>query len=252
MYHRRLKKDLAVEQNLGKKNLLVSGCSFTSNVEIDSIDSWPYYLRDLGGFEMVYDCSWAGCGNYHIHNSIIHAIETETDLRSDNTVVVVMWSGYDRDDFVIDPGCAGINKSLFLFNETAGSGYTGGLSGTGNMLLNVENVKKIKSLYSRSLENYLMIQGLAKYLQALHFPSVFCEFSTGGTTKDNNFDPVLYLEPVLQDRFVGLVRQVTPNLGSWAKQNTKTDGYHPTADQHLSWTRSVLLPYVMQTLEIFH
>jgi hypothetical protein len=39
MYHRRLKKELAIEQNLGKKNLLVSGCSFTSNVEIDSIDN---------------------------------------------------------------------------------------------------------------------------------------------------------------------------------------------------------------------
>lgn len=29
------------------------------------------------------------------------------------------------------------------------------------------------------------------------------------------------------------------------KQNKHGDGYHPDADQHLSWCRQVLLPYIL-------
>lgn len=249
MYHLDLKREFAVEQNLGMKNLLVSGCSFTKNVSSNSIDTWPYYLRDLGGFENVYDCSWPGCGNYHIHNSIINAIETEPDLTPDNTVVVVMWSGYDRDDFVIDP--RSLSRSAFLFNKEVGSGYTGGLLGSSNLMVNIENIKKIKSPQSRALENYMLMQSLAGYITARGFKYVFTEFSTPGKMLDANIDPVLYLPQPLQQRFIDLVRNLSPNIGDWSlpelnhyRDNKEGDGYHPHPKQHLDWTRSVLLPYL--------
>jgi hypothetical protein len=93
------------------------------------------------------------------------------------------------------------------------------------------------------------MQSLAGYLNAHGFRYVFTEFSTAGQMKDTNFDPVPYLPTKLQQPFVELVRDLTPNLGDWAlpeiKQNKHGDGYHPDADQHLTWCRQVLLPYIL-------
>lgn len=120
-------------------------------------------------------------------------------------------------------------------------------------MVSIENIKKIKSVQSRALENYIVMQSLAGYLDAHNFKYVFTEFSTPGKMKDTNFDPVPYLPSKLHNPFVTLVRNVVPNLGDWAlpeldyyKTNKGGDGYHPDSDQHLSWTRSVLLPYLRE------
>ena len=129
---------------------------------------------------------------------------------------------------------------------------TGGLLGDGNLIVNIENIKKIKNQASRALENYILIQSLAGYLDARGFQYVFTEFSTPGQMKDTNFDPVPYLPIKLRQPFINLLRCLTPNLGDWSlpelehyKKNKGGDGYHPDADQHLSWCRQVMLPYIL-------
>jgi len=246
-----------VERNLGYRNLIVSGCSFTNNFDPEHVHTWPYYLRDLGGFEQVWDGSCSGAGNNHIARSIVTGIELG-DFDPAHTLVVVMWSGYDRDDFLVDPRLVD-QKNLktapqdyFNYTDDVAIGMTGGLLGDGNLIVSIENIKKIKSPQSRALENYIIMQSLAGYLDARGFPYVFTEFSTPGQMKDTNFDPVPHLPTKLQQPFVRLVRDLTPNLGDWAlpelehyKQNKGGDGYHPDADQHLTWCRQVLLPYIL-------
>ena len=61
-----------VECDLGYQNLIVSGCSFTKNFNKNCVHTWPYYLRDLGGFKNVWDSSCPGAGNNHIARSIIN------------------------------------------------------------------------------------------------------------------------------------------------------------------------------------
>lgn len=245
-----------VECDLGYRDLIVSGCSFSNNFNKNHIHTWPYYLRDLGGFEKVWNRSCAGAGNSHIVRSIISCIELG-DFDPAHTLVVVMWSGYDRDDFLVDPKVVN-QKNLksspqdyFSYTDDVTIGVTGGLLGDSNLLINVENIKKIKSVQSRALENYILMQSLAGYLDAHHFKYVFTEFSTPGKMNDTNFDPLPHLPNKLQEPFCKLVRSVVPNLGDWAlpqleyyKEHKGGDGYHPDADQHLSWTRSVLLPYL--------
>lgn len=249
-----------VECDLGYQNLIVSGCSFTNNFNKECVHTWPYYLRDLGGFSKVWDGSCPGAGNNHIAKSIITCIELG-DFNPVDTLVVVMWSGYDRDDFLVDPKIVD-QKDLktapheyFNYTDDVAVGMIGGLVGSSNLLINISNIKKIKSPYSRALENYILMQSLAGYLDAHNFKYVFTEFSTPGKMRDGNFNPVQYLPQKLQQPFSNLVRTVIPNLGDWAlpelnyyKENKGGDGYHPDSDHHLSWTRSVLLPYLTANL----
>jgi len=242
-------RTFGVERNLGYRDLIVSGCSFTKNCNPEHVHAWPYYLRDLGGFEKVWDGSCPGAGNNHIARSIVTGIELG-DFDPAATLVVVMWSGYDRDDLLVDPKV--LNSSQpdhYSYVNNVSLGMTGGLLGDGNLIVNIENLKKIKNLPSRALENYIIMQSLAGYLDARGVGYVFTEFSTPGRMKDTNFDPVPHLPTKLQQPFVELVRDLTPNLGDWAlpeiEKNKESDGYHPDADQHLSWCRQVLLPYIL-------
>jgi hypothetical protein len=244
-----------VECDLGYYNLIVSGCSFTNNFNKAHVHTWPYYLRDLGGFKRVWDGSCPSAGNNHINRSIVTGIELE-EFDPADTLVVVMWSGYDRDDYLVSTKVVDSSYPYhYNYTNDVSLGTTGGLLGGGNLIVNIENVKKIKNLPSRALENYILMQSLAGYLNSRGFRYVFTEFSTPGRMKDTNFDPLNYLPQKLQQPFVDLVRNLSPNLGDWAwpelehyKQNKGGDGHHPDAEQHLTWTRSVLLPYLTANL----
>ena len=94
-----IKKQFDTVHDFGIKNLIVSGCSFTYNNHETSASTWPYYLKDLGGFDQVLDCSMPGAGNYHIASSLQWAIEMQNPDPT-NSLVIVMWSGNDRDDYI--------------------------------------------------------------------------------------------------------------------------------------------------------
>lgn len=236
--------------DLGYENLLASGCSFTRNKGLAHIESWPYYLRDLANFKQVYDCSCAGAGNKHIHDSVIYALEEDETITPENTFVIVMWSAYDRDDFIVsqehileEANCS------YLYKDTVGVAITGGLAGRSNSILSLDNIKKLKTHESRAVENYICISGLHHYLNSRGFSFVFTEFSTPGTKRDLNFDIANYLDPVLVNKFKNLVRGVSPNLGDYGQQfdiavDPQKKRYHPTVDAQLNWTRDILIPYL--------
>ena len=101
------------------KNLLASGCSFTYNNSTTDLCSWPYYLRDLGNFEAVYNVAQSGAGTTHIFNSIVNEIETNSKINPDDTQVIVMWSGLTRTDTIAtqDITAPWHHMSNYHFNE---------------------------------------------------------------------------------------------------------------------------------------
>jgi hypothetical protein len=227
--------------DFGFKNLLVSGCSFTHS--LDYCPTWATFLKQLGSFENLIDCSCPGAGNFHIHHSTIWKIENDPELTPENTFVAVMWSGYDRDDMIVDPisidpatGCD------YKYSDHASLALSGGVSGTGNTIVSLENIKKIKNLTSRSIDNYILISGLYHYLLAKKFKFVFLEFSTPLSKYDFNFEPTTYLGN-LGDSFEKYVRKVKPNLGDYADVKSLPTN-HPQAEHHLAWCRDVLIPYL--------
>jgi hypothetical protein len=240
--------------DLGFTNLLVSGCSFTHSYN-HRIQTWPYCVKDKTTIENVIDCSCPGAGNTHIQQSLIYKLETDQSLQPNNTLVVVMWSGYDRDDFIVDPRTLKTPyPDEYHYHHQASLGMTGGVGGESNLIVSIENVKKIKNLTSRALDNYVKIITLYYYLKERGFYFVFTEFSTASTRSDLNFDPVQYLDSAIKEKFVKNVRDLTPNLGDYALTtgNQSFDRYHPIQKDHEAWTDKILLPYLINLVNEKH
>jgi hypothetical protein len=98
MQKHNIKRNFENTVDLGFKNLVVGGCSFTNTINGGNVPTtWPYYLRDLANIQEVFSCAVPGAGNYFISQSIIWGIETKK-LHPDETLIVVMWSGTNRED----------------------------------------------------------------------------------------------------------------------------------------------------------
>lgn len=211
------------------KNLLVSGCSYVWNNSEEHACTWPYYLRDIVGFQEVYDCSQSGAGPSHVFNSIINEIETNTLINSDNTLIIVMWpelarvdtiahrritkpwhsmSNYDFDD---------LYSTLSLFGNAQGD--------TSLDRLCQEYHKHVDgTIY----ENIIKVKALDSYIRDKQFNRVFLSWK-------NPIDLLLkqYLD-------------FDSYLDNWTEEHNMRipgDG-HPTPDAHLQWTRSQLVPFL--------
>jgi len=252
-----IRKTFAIDYNFQLKNLVVSGCSFTSNTSEDCAVSWPYYLRDLGGFDKVISTALPGAGNYHIAKSLQWTIETQQP-DPDNSLIIVMWSGNDRDDIIVNSEF--IKKdylkkesaaSKFDFSENVGSGITGGISGESNLNLHFfKDLNYIKSKKSRAIENYLIISSLWQYLMSHNYKFLFLNYldlSLPNRTLD--FDITEYLPQSLINKYRSFFSNV-PNIYSWCLEKDLLwhDDFHPSPDGHLHWTRNALIPSLKSIL----
>jgi hypothetical protein len=240
-----LQKQFKAMYDFGIQNLIVSGCSFTYNNHETSAVTWPYYLRDLGGFEQVLDCSLPGAGNSHISDSLIWGLEIDCP-DPENSLVAVMWSGNDRDDYI----CPDSNRKPYPFefnySEHAFSGITGGSNpnAIGNTTRAFKEFSTTKTLESRSIENYLYIVKTAEYLKARNYKFVFLKFCDSALpSRTKNFDIRQHLPALAQKRLNSLIQPIKDPY-EWALKNDLlwNDDFHPSPDGHLDWTRKVLLP----------
>lgn len=251
-YHQRLiPKSFDTIENLGYKNLVVSGCSFTYNFSNTCAISWPYYIRDLLGFDQVYDSSLPGGGNYHIAQSTKWVIETQ-NLDPKTTFVVVMWSGADRDDIIANSDF--VKKDFFTnaeykYNPSVSSGVTGGTNSQSNVKLNFfKDLNFIKTQDSRAIENYLLITGLWHYLKSTKFKFAFLEFVNPKLpNRSEHFDIAAHLPVHLQKKYKSMFADI-PTIYEWSVRYNllANDEFHPNPDGHLKWCREVLAPYLIQ------
>jgi len=240
-----INKQFDTVQQFGFKNLIVSGCSFTYNNHDSSAATWPYYLRDLGGFDQVLDCSLPGAGNHHIANSLQWALEVERPNPADS-LVIVLWSGCDRDDYICPEENIKPYPFKFNYSRDVASGISGGLHATagGNTEAGLSELAKTKTLESRAVENYLYINGLWHYLKNSKYQFVFLNFLDGNLpSRTCHFDITKYLPTPIKNQYNLMFTKIT-DLYTWALKNDQlmSDDFHPSPDGHLDWTRKVLLP----------
>ncbi len=233
--------------------LIVSGCSFTHNHSDTIMMSWPYFLRDLGGFEEVLDCSIPGAGNSHISDALVWGIEMDQPV-PENSLVIVMWSGCDRDDYI----CPASNirpKTLASFNYTEDvmSGQTGGShESVRTNILTGDTFKQFtstKNNNSRAIENYLTIAKTWHYLKSKNYKFVFLNFLDSSLpSKTQHFNIKKYLPDHLSKSLDRMMLDVVDPY-TWAVDNNllADDNYHPTAESHFSWTKKILLPKLQKT-----
>ena len=247
-----IKKQFDTVSNFGLKNLIVSGCSFTYtfNRYESAPTTWPYYLRDLGGFDTVFDCSMPGAGNYHISHSLIWGLENDR-LDPKNSLVIVMWSGNDRDDCIYPISQDnGSNPFRFNYSENTISGMTGGshLYAHSNINDLFKQFNTRKTAESRAIENYLYISSAWHYLKSAGFKFMFLEFLKGNLpSRTGHFDIKPYLPVNISKKLHGMMENIIDPYAYALKNNLLTDDdFHPSPDGHLSWTKNILLPHMNQ------
>lgn len=223
-------------------NLLAAGCSYTYNNSESCSVTWPYYLRDLAGFDQVWDCSQSSSGYNRAHTATVVELETNTALTRDNTLVVVMWSGNERVDITCERALAH-DISTMPAPDLGWGLSTLGLSRQPRSGENQQWAQLSRQYHglitskSQALESTVALISLAGYLDSRGFDWVFLDWDdTRPTIRLPGMDPWA------QGRFADV-----ETLGSWATrtgQRIPGDG-HPSPDAHLSWTRDCLIPYLI-------
>lgn len=238
--------------DFGIKNLVVSGCSFTYNNHDTAAVTWPYCLRDLGGFEQVFDTSMPGVGNYHIANSLIWSLELEP-MDTRDSLVIVMWSGNDRDDYITPS--SNINHYPFEYRYTADvmSAMAGAANtrARGNTKRSAREFFAVKTPESKAVENYLYIAQTWNYLQNQGYRTVFLNYLDPAIpSRTSHFDIRPYLPARLQKNLDHMMSDIQdPYSFSIRRDLLWDDDLHPSPDGHLSWTREVLVPQLKQILK---
>jgi hypothetical protein len=246
---RNLKKQFDTIVDFGIKNLVVSGCSFTFNNSDDHMCTWPYYLKDLGNFSQVYDCSLPGAGNHHISHSLQWSLESE-NLNPDDTLVIVMWSGNNRDDLILPSVAIKPYPFSFRYSSTVCSGISSGLGEGGTLDNNLsDELAKSKNNDSRSIENFLYINSTWHYLKNKNYRFCFLNYASRDDIK-NDFEISCAVPLHLKEKYSKMFLNVDP-LYNWSVKNNllSEDLFHPNINGHLEWTRSALIPSLIETLK---
>ena len=220
------------------KNLLASGCSMTFNNSQEHMCSWPYYLRDLGGFETVYNVAQSGAGTSHIFNSIVNEVENNPQVNPEHTQIIVMWSGLTRTDTITtkDITAPWHHMSNYHFNERFATLSLWNRP-TGDTLIDelCRNYKLLVDVDATIYESMLKIIALKGYLENKGFNSVFT----------NMMDPAEELKRI--NKTINELDDI-PYLLEFAteqKMLESNDG-HPTPDGYLRWTKEHLIPYLVK------
>ena len=253
MWHKRsVPRTFDVQHNFRRQNLIVSGSSFTYNNSAQDACTWPYYLRDLGGFDTVLDTSLPGAGNSHIANSLQWALESDA-VDPQKSLVVVMWAFNNTDDFVVDASAVKHYPFEYCYTDSVRSGIVGGAenyrTGRPANLSITPNIDQLKSAESRAIENYLAIVGLKAYLNSRGYTSVFLSAGTSLALRNND----LVIEEHIGNRQAQrLAAHYLPvhDLFDYCLyyDYLESDMLHPTPTGHLTWCRERLVPAIVDTL----
>lgn len=234
--------------NFYTDNLIVSGCSFTHNHKDDIISAWPYYLRDFGGFKEVLDCSIPGAGNNHISDALIWGLEIDQPP-PENSLVIVMWSGNDRDDLICSSSNIRQNTcAKFYYTDDVMSGISGGShkSAKTNTDKNdtFNDVKRVKNYRSRAIENYLIITKTWNYLTNKGYKFVFLQFMSDALpSRTLHFDIKKFLPLTAQIQYEKMMTQIiNPYEWAFANDQLSLDLYHPNPRSNETWAKEILLP----------
>jgi hypothetical protein len=253
MLTRDIPKQFHVERDFGYKNLIVSGCSFTYNNADSVAVTWPYYLRDIGNFDEVYDCSLPGAGNTHIKNSIISCLDNNPHLLGDQSLLLVCWSGNNRDDHIVSPKALGEYPFEYYYADGASLALSGGADGNGNLKDDtiISKLRICKDTKSRAWENYIAIRSLYTYLSYMQIKFVFFEYRDHNLpARDRSFDLTKYLESHTKKLYNDMIHKWSTDIYSYSirRDMLMGDDFHPNPDAHLSYTKEILVPELWKYL----
>lgn len=230
------------------KNLFVSGCSFT-------FSGWPNHLVELANIKNIFNFAMPGAGNYHIMSSVLYEIEN-IKLSPKDTLIIIMLSGFDRDDEILDKRFLD-NEYLkkfpheqYYFDDKTCMGISGGSDPTaeGNFEF-AGHIRKVKSRESRAIENFIYVSAIYNFLKVNGFDFVITNhIDSHLPARDHSFVIEEYLNKNLRNSFSNFIDYDLKNIYRHCLENDllDNDDYHPSEDGHFSWTKKYLVPYINQ------
>lgn len=231
------------------KTLLVSGCSFTHN-NGDGHFAWANDLAVWTGMRIV-NLAIPGAGNTHIANSIILYIERHKLVPAE-TLVMVMWSGVARIDWITDQSLSKF-KNTYPFtynydqhNELVLGGSWWNNDANTHVQKTLVEYSKYQSAHSFALHSWLAMNNLSNYLALHGFEYYYTAIADTANTEELWID----YEQELADLKLTLDKSswITPCIGNYCQERNllQQDNFHPTMQGHEAWTRTVLMPYLTE------
>lgn len=239
------------------KTLLVSGCSFTHN-NGSTIFSWPHILGKELGLEVI-NLSIPGAGNTHIANSIILALE-KGNLDPATTLVMAMWSGIGRIDWIADNELSKFadtypfNYNYDEFSELVVGGNWWNIKRPSPVQSALITYSKFQSEKSLALQSWLAMKNLYNYLKVNGFNyyctsylNIFADGKNGDAVTINYLKELENIKLKL-DTEVWLPLDTDCYLGNYCRKKNllHDDNFHPGWEGHQVWIREILLPCLQQ------
>ena len=220
------------------KNLLTFGCSFTDNDEEKMVNgkytephkTWPVELARLTNTNPI--CKGKGAaGNSYIANKIYETVDD-----SDNSVVIVMWSGIDRIDMAVS------KREFHYFDKH--NIRDNWLHSGGKMLFDNSKTKdrywhNYYKTYHTEEDSYLQtlqhIIGAQEFLSNRKIPYLFLTYKDIFTGRERIYKRAKNLENQINwnkfhfpnGKFGGEFEWVKDNNLTWAE-----DKHHPSSESH--------------------
>lgn len=240
--------------------ILVSGCSFTQWPEYPGGPNtcWPRWLKELKPEWEIKSLAEAAAGNQYIANSITD------ELLLDNSydLVLVMWSGVSRLDFltdVTDPDWSALFDSYGFYrrmnNGTLGYIFSGGEMGTWfqnkvahKMFYEQYKVSSHASLAYTNLMEMVKLQNLLKAKGKKYYFMSYVNYWGNGKHVSPNGDFGVKDIPEVNHLVNSLERNrwiFTNSAGdgiyemSKEAKSFKPDGFHPSDEIQKQWAQII-------------
>ena len=236
------------------QNLLVSGCSFTYNKDTGGPYAWPNVLASWYDLTL-HNLAIPGAGNTHISHSVQFYLEQHRELTPDNTLILVMWSGPGRIDWMTDkslsnfcdiypatheyvPGC-----------ELVCGGHWWNIKRPTHLFQTLIEYSKYQSESSFAAHTWMAMNSLSNYLTVRNFDyyyTSFLDLSKPVMHDAQRSDLFTDLSQLKLDfdfsRWISNERD--EYLGEFARKRKllNDDKFHPSMEGHELWLTDVLIP----------
>lgn len=249
------------------KNLVVNGCSFTSNQT--NTDTWGAHLRNAIKPKIYQNLACSGAGNLYICNSTIDYLSSSA-LTPAETMVVIMWSGSGRKDIRISGEWYYHFENQYKYRAKSFNGneseyylFSGGLT---NSWLESPPIKKIfewgyklSDPISLCKDSLIHILNLENYLKVHRYQYRFTGYVNQWTdvqdhsalSGDYSIGHFLKNIPIYNQYKYNswiFVDQERNCLGEFAKNMNELDQTgHPTELAHCKFAKNIVLPQLIDS-----
>lgn len=232
----------------GIKFLITSGCSFSQVPNIDV--TWPVHLTQYLNCEAVH-LGRGSAGNGIISRTIIHAVSKALkSYKSEELLVGIMWSGYDRHEFFFA-------EEPIDFKKPEGSSNPQWIVSPKNEYyyqMSPHWDDQLSSTYYRmfydqkgsqlqTLEHILRVQLFLKSLNIKYFMTKYAYNTIDMSIITGNEDLTYVYDLIDPEHFLAI-----DNISTWAVNSgisyARPDDLHPSTTHHKEFVNTFIVPHL--------